>query len=750
MSGTQSFHTIYSILVTYIISLTWIRGGDSLTLCLYGCTCNMTSFEPFINEPISTLSCPNTSSRDFLLPSGYAALLLDFNMLPMPFLQTELSDSVNLTVLGLSHNHIYSLNDWTAYLPQLKILDLSFNRLDYLSNRLIRHAPNLISLSIVGNNLEVIEIGTFTGLTQLRYLNLSHNRVYEYSRRWCYDMPELEELDLSDNTITVLWDNQFEGCASLKLLSLSNNHVAHIYSNAFKGLKHLKVLTLASNHLHNLPITSFTLLKSISVIDLSSNYFVRIPAYSFDSLNVTILKLNSMRYLKYTDENAFYRLLQLNTLEMRNNPELIYIDESSLKRAPNLKTLTLSDNDLFSLQNSLVKDLPSLTTLDISGNNFFCDCSMKWITDNGTNLISSLSNYTCRNTTVINSMNNNEPTDDNSTKSDGKFDEVHELDGGNSTKCVPRIVPFFQEKVEYNFGESIALQCRATGDPSSEAVWYYATDPLGNFSSIPIATFNRTVNKEARKQATNNGDLIINYLTSTDSGFYKCVGLTLHSNVSKILNLRVLNPNLYVIITHVTADSITVTWKRNHYRGDGTNDYLIKYRATHANSSVRVINIKPYMRTYTATHLAASSQYEFCITSQYQQHNVINNCTLVLTSPHGYHRVGLFNARTVIVGIGVSSVMASLLMSCGVSLCVRKYNVKKKKKHLDQFGDNSSRLCLSSVSDMSPVTYENKAARLCEEEEEEDGELAPVFDTTIDEPIESLATVQVISSVTQH
>ena len=706
---------ILNVIISGLYTTSFTRLEDHT--CPLICTCTTTSFHNIGSVDLDTIRCQNVSEHSFNTPCGVEAILLDDNKISMTLLQTIITEAENLTVLGLSNNHIYSLTEWTSYVPTLLMLNLNDNHLDYLSNHLIRHIKNLQWLTLVNNNLEVIETGAFSGLMQLQYLNMSHNRIFEIKRQWCYDMAMLNTLDLTDNTITVIWDNLFEGCSHMRELYLTSNHVAHLYDNALHGLQLLNVLALNHNHLHILPIHAFRTFANISLVDLSANYFNGIPTHAFDSVNIRRLKLNCLNSAKYIYQQSFYNLSKLLVLEIENSPSLVYIDEDAFMNVPHLTSLKVRNNKLITFQNNIITSLPSLKSIELDGNKFNCDCSTRWILYNTSQHLVGVHNFVCQNYSNITST----PTSSTSINDNG---------------CPPTVVPLSLDTLEFHFGENVLLQCRSTGFPNPTVNWLYSRNNESNYMNLSSIYNDSNEILYPRVSLSIDGDLTFHFITNEDAGKYKCEGRNSLGTDNHLTTLHVINTDLHIIVTHTTSSSITVTWKRCRYRGDGSNDYHIRYKDARTNiSESHMVNLRPYMRSYTANRLVPNRQYEFCIMSKYQQHNVIVNCTFVYTQRKSLERIGVFNARSWIIGIGVSAVCVSLLMSCTISLCVKRYNVKRKRRRHDPYGDNSGRLCLSSVdsiSDMSPITYENKSARLCEDDDEND-DLEPVFDTAIDE-----------------
>ncbi|KAK7893641.1 hypothetical protein WMY93_022793 [Mugilogobius chulae] len=115
-----------------------------------------------------------------------------------------------------------------------------------------------------GNNIKVIDNGTFQNLSELR---------------WLY---------LDKNYLDTLLAEMFIGLVNLEYLSLEYNDIQLIVAGAFSHMPNLRVLFLNNNLLKSLPVDSFYGI-SLSKISLHNNYFTYLPvAGVLDQLNSII------------------------------------------------------------------------------------------------------------------------------------------------------------------------------------------------------------------------------------------------------------------------------------------------------------------------------------------------------------------------------------------------------------------------------------------------------------------------------
>jgi hypothetical protein len=127
------------------------------------------------------------------------------------------------------------------------------------------------------------------------------------------------------------------------------------------------------------------------------------------------------------------------------------------------------------------------------------------------------------------------------------------------------------------------------------------------------------------------------------------------------------------------------------------------------------------MRSYTASELTEKTVYDFCIAVRHQGKSVRINCTGIMTRS-GYIHTGLIDARNYIVGGAITSLILLVVIGCALTHLVKRYN-RKKRQQQELYSNNSSQLFLASLdsmSDTTPITYENKVAEMFDDDDIEE------------------------------
>ncbi|TRZ02393.1 hypothetical protein DNTS_027503 [Danionella cerebrum] len=143
-------------------------------------------------------------------------------------------------------------------------LNLRDNNIHTMRRNQLRGYNSLNLLDLGGNNIKLVENGTFHNLTELR---------------WLY---------MDKNYLDALMAEMFVGLQNLEYLSLEYNDIQLIMPSTFSPMPNLRVLFLNNNLLKALPVDSF-LGVSLSKISLHNNYFKYLPVLGvLDQLNSII------------------------------------------------------------------------------------------------------------------------------------------------------------------------------------------------------------------------------------------------------------------------------------------------------------------------------------------------------------------------------------------------------------------------------------------------------------------------------
>ncbi|XP_067422270.1 toll-like receptor 8 [Emydura macquarii macquarii] len=284
-----------------------------------------------------------------------------------------------IACLNLSSNGIGQALNGTEFifLPNLKYLDLSFNKLDLAYQYAFYELPRLEVLDLSYNVHYFIvsgithKLGFTENLPHLKVLNLSYNGIFTLTEPHLTSS-SLKELVFKGNRLDILWkkgDNR--------------------YINIFKNLCNLTHLDLSHNRLHEIPNEAFLgLPRSLTELHINNNelkYFDWTALQQFQ--NLTLLDLSS-NALSFVTDNLANCTASLQRLVLRQN-KISQLADGFFHKASSLLHLDLSDNQLPSINQSTppLKNLNDfklkLELLDLKGNPFECTCAatdfINWI-----------------------------------------------------------------------------------------------------------------------------------------------------------------------------------------------------------------------------------------------------------------------------------------------------------------------------------------------------------------------------------
>lgn len=257
---------------------------------------------------------------------------------------------INLENLYLNNNRISRIeNDWIYEHNNLKILDLSFNLIEYLPLENFYYLEHLNAQSNMIKNLNFFSKSNFD---QLKILILSDNKINDFSSFILKNLKNLTKIDCSINLIENL---QFPQMDYLKFINFSNNRITYLNSRAFSLLSSLEVVDLSFNQIKNFePIFNSKFLEKII---LANNFINKIPSirkimgYAKPNNLIVDLVANNVSHFNNQDlcdvlnfvnitfiVNGFFQYFSLNESKKfdSNNKKLYY---SKLK---NIKIIDLS------------------------------------------------------------------------------------------------------------------------------------------------------------------------------------------------------------------------------------------------------------------------------------------------------------------------------------------------------------------------------------------------------------------------
>ncbi|XP_048209431.1 LOW QUALITY PROTEIN: peroxidasin homolog [Perognathus longimembris pacificus] len=136
-----------------------------------------------------------------------------------------------------------------AVAPQTTILDLRFNRIREIQPGAFRQLRKLNTLLLNNNQIKRIPSGAFEDLENLKYLYLYKNEIQSIDRQAFKGLTSLEQLYLHFNQIETVDAESFQRLPKLERLFLHNNRITHLLQGTFNHLDSMRRLRLDSNAL---------------------------------------------------------------------------------------------------------------------------------------------------------------------------------------------------------------------------------------------------------------------------------------------------------------------------------------------------------------------------------------------------------------------------------------------------------------------------------------------------------------------
>lgn len=263
-------------------------------------------------------------------------------------------------------------------------LDLSHNRINFISIVAFRAFKNLKRLDLSHNKIWNVPPKSFDGLISLKYLNLGYNDIAVLTSDLFSAIPNLGELNLEANPLLELEPKLFEHLKYLEKLNLASTLLKVIPDHLLSFTHRLKILDLSNNQLSDVPSDALRYLHELHVLDLSGNPIKVIHEEAFLGMRIMVtLYLDRMPLLTKIDKYAFGDLQTLKELHCSYNFLLSEVDEKAFVRKTDNKKIDL--DQLFLRQNLLIKLPKGLLNwnenmeMHLLDNPICCDCHTEWM-----------------------------------------------------------------------------------------------------------------------------------------------------------------------------------------------------------------------------------------------------------------------------------------------------------------------------------------------------------------------------------
>nr|XP_008160732.1 leucine-rich repeat neuronal protein 3 [Chrysemys picta bellii] len=575
----------------------FVQAVDKKVDCPQSCTCEIRPwFTPrsiYMEAP--TVDCNDLGLVNFptRLPADTQILLLQTNNIAK--IEHSVDFPVNLTGLDLSQNNLSSVISINLRkMPQLLSVYLEENKLTELPEECLSGLNNLQELYINHNLLSTIASGAFIGLDNLLRLHLNSNSLQMINSKWFEAIPNLEILMIGENPIIKIEEMNFKPLINLRSLVLAGINLTQIPDNALVGLDNLESISFYDNRFVKVPHVALQKVTNLKFLDLNKNPINRIRRGDFSNmLHLKELGINNMPELISLDSLAVDNLPDLRKIEATNNPRLSYIHPNAFYKLPKLESLMLNSNALSALYRNTIDSLPNLKEVSIHSNPIRCDCVIRWINMNKTNIrFMEPDSLFCVDPPEFQGQNVRQV----------HFREMMEI-------CLPLIAPeSFPSTLDLETGSYVSLHCRATAEPEPEIYWI---TPSGH-KLLP----NMVIDKYF---VHSEGTLDISDVTQKESGLYTCIATNLVGADLKSVMIKVdgsfpqdSNGSLNIKIKEVQSNSILVSWKARSKILKSSIRWTA-FQKTENSQTAQSVRIPSDIKVYNLTHLNPSTEYEICI-----------------------------------------------------------------------------------------------------------------------------------------
>ncbi|KAI4502110.1 hypothetical protein M0802_002792 [Mischocyttarus mexicanus] len=279
----------------------------------------------------------------------------------------DLSGTQIYSIESSNNNMDYdnSLNENLAF-PRLRYLDLSRSYFRNFDNNFAFNR-NITHLNLGNNNLEQIDLRSYTNLVKLRLENNAIVMIDDICGYKCLcisEMPRLKYLMVSNNQIKDINEDIFTKMEQLVTLDLSNNNLERYFVTKIHKIHSLENIYLNNNKLNSISIKNR--LQNLSVLSAANNNLQEIIPNFVDAPNLKKLYLNNNK-ITIIDEDAFSKLNLLEELYLQDNL-LDKLPNKWNKNLRNLRSINLSNNVFKTIESlSLSQSLP-LIDIDLVNN----------------------------------------------------------------------------------------------------------------------------------------------------------------------------------------------------------------------------------------------------------------------------------------------------------------------------------------------------------------------------------------------
>jgi Leucine-rich repeat (LRR) protein len=340
---------------------------------------NLTNFQ-FASSPIKNCVFSMsylilTSNQLNFLPFSFFSNFVNLKVLRLnknsiSFIENFVfSNLKQLDMLDLSENKIQSIQpELFDNLQNLRTLNLEKNSMKILPPELLANLKKLELLNLSSNFLSSnwINFMTFKNLFNLRLLDLSYNKLTSLENSIFSDLTSLEMLDLKNNLVEGIAMDTFANLSSLTSLVLSHNFIKNV-NFSLNSLTNLNVLSLDFNEIYS--VEKHLVANSLKLVDLhlNNNKFFRVPNFIENFHILKFLDLGENFIKNLSDLDGFPNLKYLYGLRLTEN-QIETLEKHHLVHLKNLQILNLSKNRIRHIDRETFGSNEFLQAIRLDGN----------------------------------------------------------------------------------------------------------------------------------------------------------------------------------------------------------------------------------------------------------------------------------------------------------------------------------------------------------------------------------------------
>lgn len=302
--------------------------------------------------------------------------------------QTSNTQSVDIKTANLTSIEHIPICKW----QNLKMVDLSNNSIETISDRIFLGCNKLVELILGRNKVSNMSDNAFMGLSFLTQLDLSINQISYLTENIFRPLVKLEILRMDTNRIEVIDADLFKYNHILRMLYLFNNSINVIQPKTFWNLKKLTTLDIGNNsNLTTIDLSNMTSLFSVILKNTGINLLhIPVDVNQIDASNSQITKVHSIpnsrlislylgnNYLSTLNDlqpvnNLINLYLEQNPIDFKNNSRLVEEILQLNKKMPQLRQLQISSDSMsndqyINISSELEKDDISISILEVLSN----------------------------------------------------------------------------------------------------------------------------------------------------------------------------------------------------------------------------------------------------------------------------------------------------------------------------------------------------------------------------------------------